>query len=1049
MRYQERNHRKILLALLLANGLQATFATTGANEERETPGYNVPQQKGRILGTVVDAKGDPVIGASVKVAGTKQGTITDANGVFRIQAPLGAKLTISSIGYETTTVPIDKTELKVTMNDNARQLGEVQVVAYGTQKKVTVTGAISSLDGDKLLQTSTGSISNILSGQVPGLQSVQWSGKPGADGATLYIRGMATFNDSSPLVQVDGVEQQNFDFNQMDPNEVESITVLKDASATAVFGVKGANGVILITTKRGQEGKTKINASTSVSIVVPTNIVKLANSYQYASYYNELNKNDGGTGKYFSDYVLQKFQDHSSPLLYPDIDWMDYAFKNFSLQTQHNLNISGGNNKFRYFISFGAFTQDGLLRQLAAPVDFGYKFKRYNYRANIDFQATKTTTISLNMGGYVGVKNQPYATDGEYFLFRSVYWSTPFSSPGIINGKYYLTATDYSSDPDKNLPFTGASGINGYYGKGYYSDISNTLVMNVSLVQKLDFITKGLSFTVKGSYNSYYNMDKWRGFSVATYTPVVSEDQNGTMNIEGYRKNGQDTQPTVSESTAKGRNWYMEASFNYNRAFGDHHVGALLLYNQSKYYYPGSYSDIPQGLVGLVGRVTYDWRNRYMAEFNIGYNGSENYAPGKRFGTFPAGSAGWIVSEEKFWEALKPAVSYFKLRASWGFVGNDRGAGRFLYTPDPYGLGGSYNFGTSNGYQNGAYEGSKHNAGITWEKSFKQDYGVDINFLNDRLQTTFDYFYEQRKDIMIVNYAAPGLLGFTPPYDNRGRVDSWGYEISAKWNDKIGKNVRYWVEANWNYNQNKIIEQMEAPQSYAYMMNKGHRIGSRYIRKFWGFYDDTAEARYKAQFGTGLPNQGITLKPGDVIYEDLNHDGKIDDNDNSEELGHTDYPVYTFGANIGFTWKNLTINTQWSAAWDVSRLLDGQFRQPLGDTGQKGLLLYQYENYWTPERGDKARYPRPSSLSSSNNYAASTLYEENSAYVRLKTMQVAYNLNLPFMKKLDMSYLTISLEGYNLFVISGFKWGDPEGDTSSYPGYPLTRSFTLSLKVGF
>lgn len=1049
MRYQKRNHRKILLALLLANGLQATFATTGANEERETPGYNVPQQKGRILGTVVDAKGDPVIGASVKVAGTKQGTITDANGVFRIQAPLGAKLTISSIGYETTTVPIDKTELKVTMNDNARQLGEVQVVAYGTQKKVTVTGAISSLDGDKLLQTSTGSISNILSGQVPGLQSVQWSGKPGADGATLYIRGMATFNDSSPLVQVDGVEQQNFDFNQMDPNEVESITVLKDASATAVFGVKGANGVILITTKRGQEGKTKINASTSVSFVVPTNIVKLANSYQYASYYNELNKNDGGTGKYFSDYVLQKFQDHSSPLLYPDIDWMDYAFKNFSLQTQHNLNISGGNNKFRYFISFGAFTQDGLLRQLAAPVDFGYKFKRYNYRTNIDFQATKTTTISLNMGGYVGVKNQPYATDGEYFLFRSVYWSTPFSSPGIINGKYYLTATDYSSDPDKNLPFTGASGINGYYGKGYYSDISNTLVMNVSLVQKLDFITKGLSFTVKGSYNSYYNMDKWRGFSVATYTPVVSEDQNGTMNIEGYRKNGQDTQPAVSESTAKGRNWYMEASFNYNRAFGDHHVGALLLYNQSKYYYPGSYSDIPQGLVGLVGRVTYDWRNRYMAEFNIGYNGSENYAPGKRFGTFPAGSAGWIVSEEKFWEALKPAVSYFKLRASWGFVGNDRGAGRFLYTPDPYGLGGSYNFGTSNGYQNGAYEGGKHNAGITWEKSFKQDYGVDINFLNDRLQTTFDYFYEQRKDIMIVNYAAPGLLGFTPPYDNRGRVDSWGYEISAKWNDKIGKNVRYWVEANWNYNQNKIIEQMEAPQSYAYMMNKGHRIGSRYIRKFWGFYDDTAEARYKAQFGTGLPNQGIKLKPGDVIYEDLNHDGKIDDNDNSEELGHTDYPVYTFGANIGFTWKNLTINTQWSAAWDVSRLLDGQFRQPLGDTGQKGLLLYQYENYWTPERGDKARYPRPSSLSSSNNYAASTLYEENSAYVRLKTMQIAYNLNLPFMKKLDMSYLTISLEGYNLFVISGFKWGDPEGDTSSYPGYPLTRSFTLSLKVGF
>lgn len=1049
MRYNQRNHHRILLALLLANGLQTMFASTNVSEERETPNYSIPQQKGRIQGTVVDVKGDPVIGASIKVAGSKQGTITDATGTFKLQAPLGSKLVISSIGYETATVVVDKPDLKVTMKDNSQQLGEVQVVAYGTQKKVTVTGAISNLDGEKLLQTSTGSLSNVLSGQVPGLQSVQWSGKPGDDGATLYIRGMSTFNDASPLVQIDGVEQQNFDFNQMDPNEIESITVLKDASATAVFGVKGANGVILITTKRGQEGKTKINATTSVSLVVPTNIVKLANSYQYASYYNELNKNDGGTGKYFSDYVLQKFKDHSSPLLYPDMDWMDYAFKNFALQTQHNLNISGGNNKFRYFISFGAYTQDGLMKKLAAPVDFGYKFKRYNYRANIDFQATKTTTISLNMGGYVGVKDQPYATDGEYYLFRSVYWSTPFSSPGIINGKYYLTATDYSSDPDKNLPFTGSSGINGYYGKGYYSDISNTLVMNVSLVQKLDFITKGLSFTVKGSYNSYYNMDKWRGFSVATYTPVISEDKSGNMNIKGYRKNGEDTQPSVSESTAKGRNWYMEASFNYNRAFGDHHIGALVLYNQSKYYYPYEYADIPQGLVGLVGRVTYDWRNRYMAEFNIGYNGSENYAPGKRFGTFPAGSLGWILSEEKFWASLKPVVSYFKLRASWGLVGNDRGAGRFLYTPDPYGLGGSYNFGTSNGYQNGAYEGSKHNPDITWEKSFKQDYGVDINFLNDRLQTTFDYFYERRKDIMIVNYGAPGILGFSLPYDNRGRVNSWGYEISAKWNDKIGKNIRYWIEANLNYNQNKIIEQMEAPQNYPYMMNKGHRIGSRYIRKFWGFYDDTAEERYKAQFGEGIPDQGIKLQPGDVIYEDLNHDGKIDNNDNSEELGHTNYPVYTFGANIGFSWKNLSINTQWSAAWDVSRLIDGQFRQPLGDTGNRGLLLYQYENYWTPERGDKAKYPRPSSLAKSNNYAASTLYEENSSYLRLKTMQIAYNLNLPFMKKLDMNTLTISLEGYNLFVFSGFKWGDPESDTSSNPGYPLTRSFTLSLKVGF
>lgn len=1021
-----------------AISLPVTVQAAGTN----VAATQITQQHRGVEGIVTDASGEPVIGATVRVLGTKTATVTDLDGKFKINAARGQSIQISYVGYRTMTVKAKAGLMNIILEDDSQMLEGVQVVAYGVQKKVTVTGAISNIGGEQLTKVPTGSINNMLAGAVPGLSSVQYSGEPGADAATILVRGQATINNSAPLIQVDGVER---DFNDIDPNEIESITVLKDASATAVFGVRGANGVILVTTKRGKEGKAHISMSTSASIVLPTNMVQLANAYEYATYYNQMLENDAsGTQTPFSPEILQKFKDHSDPIRFPDTNWIDYCFDDYAIQTQHNVNISGGTKRMRYFVSMGAFTQDGLFKQLSLPYDFNFKYNRFNYRANLDFDVTSTTILSVNIGGRVDTKNTPYSGEDNNQLFRHLYWATPFSSPGIIDGRYVMTSTDYD---DYQLPFVGASGLGAYYGLGYMSRCTNTLNADIALEQKLDFITKGLSFKLKGSYNSDYYVTKNRGASVANYNPVLQSD--GTI---AYRKNGNDTQLGYSESFGKGRNWYFETSFNYNRAFGKHHVGGLLLYNQSKTYYPSTYSSIPQGYVGMVMRATYDWNNRYMVEFNAGYNGSENFAPGKRYGFFPAGSVGWTMSEEKFFAPIKKVVDYMKIRASWGLVGNDKiGGDRFMYTSDPYSLGGGYNFGINTGsFTSGAYEGAKHNADVTWEKAFKQDYGIDISFLDNRLRGTFDYYMEHRKDILVRNQMAPVYVGFSLPYANLGEVKSWGYEVSLKWADKIGSNFTYWLEGNLSYNQNEIVDIYEAPQSYDYMMQKGHRIGSRLIRQYWGLYSADADAAYRAQYGEGIPDHGITLENGDAVYVDLNGDGVIDSNDQSYELGYTDDPEYVAGLNLGFRWKNWELSMQWTAAWNVSRMLDETFRQPLGDTGNKGLLKVQYEHTWTPENPDpNSMYPRASMSHASNNYAGSTLYEVDASYLRLKSAQLVYHFKLPFMEKIKMNDLSLALSGYNLLTFTSFDWGDPESRTSDRPSYPLTRTFALTLKVGF
>lgn len=1043
--FYERRTREKYRLFPIALSLFLLFLIPMKGYGDETPMLEVVQQNSvKVTGSVKESKGDPVIGANVTVVGTTQGSITDLDGKFSLNVVPGTKVKISFIGYKDKVVTVRKgISFNIVLEEDAQALGEVEVVAYGAQKKVSITGAISSMKGEDLLKTPAGSLSNVLAGKLPGVSSVQYSGEPGADDAELYVRGITTLNSSAPLIQVDGVERE---FSQIDPNEIESISVLKDASATAVFGVRGANGVILITTKRGSEGKAKVSISTSMGVQMFTKQLEFANSYQTALYYNEAQKNGGASPENykFQPDVLEAFRTHSNPILYPDVNWMDYIMKKSAIQSQHNINISGGVDRVRYFVSLGAYTQDGMFKNFGTKYDSNFSYTRYNYRANLDFDLTKSTILSTNVSGRVEVKNSPNGGGSKNDeLFRTIYWATPFGGAGVVDGKRILTNGDYLNRP-------GIDGLKSYYGQGYNGKTTNVLALDLMLKQKLDFITKGLYFYLKGAYNTSYGVTKSRSCSIPSYTPKV-DDVTGEVNL---MKSGDEGELGYSEGFDKGRNWYMEANFNYNRKFGNHNVGALLLYNQSKTFYPKQYTDIPSGYVGLVGRLTYDWKTRYMIEFNVGYNGSENFAPEKRYGFFPAGSAGWIVSEEKFMKPFKKVINYLKIRASYGLVGNDKYSvndiqQRFMYIPDAYALGGGYNFGINNGgNQPGAYESKKSNPDVGWEKAYKQNYGLDVTFLKERMKLTVDVFREHRTDILIQPAIYPGTIAMALPVMNNGIVDSKGYEFSLQWNDNLNDHFKYWVNANFSHAENIVIENNEVPTNEHYMMTTGRPVGQLFGRKFWGFYDETAEERYNAEFGYPIAQHANQLRPGDCIFTDLNNDGVIN-GDDITSIGYTNNPEYTAGMTVGFSWKGFDFSMQWNCAWKASRLLQETFLEPLGDTNEKGLLLYQFENRWTKETEATAKLPRATLRGTTENYARSDLFLVDASYIRLKNVELGYRFNFPFLKKAGISNCRFYLNGYNLLTFTNFKYGDPESRTSDRPRYPLNRVFNAGLKLGF
>lgn len=647
----------------------------------------------RVEGTVKDETGEALMGVAILIQGEGTGAVTDFDGHYVLPSvKQGATLEFSYLGYQTKVVKATGRRLDVSLVPDLKNLDEVVVIAYGQQKKVTITGAVSAVGGDELLKAPVANVSNALQGKLPGISVVQASGMPGDDEPVIRVRGIGSLNSAEPLVLVDGVGRS---FGQIDPNEIEDISILKDASATAVFGVRGANGVILVTTKRGTPGKASVSVTASTAIQQISKFVEFADSYTYGKMWNYTAITDAlpmsqwpgsatiadyapydNTGIRFSQDVMEHFRKGDMPVTFPNTNWIDYLMKDAAWQEQVNVNVKGGTDKVRYFVSAGFLNQNSLFKTFSNNDDETFRYKRFNYRANLDIDVSKYSQLALTLGGRV--QNRTTMGGGEGFLFRYLQGATPYAGIGIDSEGRHVVA-------DKNIvgPYD-RDALSNFYELGYQNTSVN--VLNLDLQYKLDmsFLTKGLDFKIKGSYNTDYSARKDRQNGFGTGVNYVATLVDGK---EVLRKENITWPIPYSDSRWGNRNWYAEASFNYARKFGKHNVGALLLYNQSKTYYPwdsdGSlYRSIPKGYVGLVGRVTYDYDTRYLFDFNIGYNGSENFAEGKRYGTFPSFSAGWIPSSEKFWEPLKNVIGYLKLRGSWGKVGNDNTNGaRFLYLP--------------------------------------------------------------------------------------------------------------------------------------------------------------------------------------------------------------------------------------------------------------------------------------------------------------------------------------------------------------------------------
>lgn len=1044
------NNKAIRLAFVLLLGLMSLHAFA--------------QQGKTVSGTVKDTDGFTVIGAAVIQDGnTSNGVVTDADGNFTIILSDTGKpsVTVSCMGYKEKRVAIGSSDnITVILELETLMMEEVQVVAYGVQKKETITGALSSVGTDQLLQSPNPNIANSLAGQMSGVSTVQTSGQPGEEAPQIYVRGAGSLTDeaSSPLILVDGIEQSFF---QMDPNEIENITVLKDASATAVFGVRGANGVILVTTRRGQEGKPKITVSSSVGISTPTGILETAGSYDYAMLYNERAMNDGTTKVSdlpFSPYAIEAFKTGSDPIIYPDTDWYDYVFKNSSVQTQHNINISGGTSKVKYFASIGYLYQDGLLKDFSETAGYNpnFTYSRYNFRTNLDIDVTRTTKLKLSLGGNVGDTKSPQtATDG---MWKMLSQAQPFSSPGIVDGKLVKNDKIYTG-------ITIYSGLDAFYGRGYTKSVKNNLNINLELTQKLDFITQGLSLSVKGAYNAYYTFTKSRTGSLETWTPFYASSINGSGLNPGdpgfdytlkWRVSGTNSGLGYSESNAKDRDWYIEAALRYARKFGAdkaHNVTALVLYNQSKNYYPaGDFIAQPMAYVGLVGRVTYDWKTRYLFEFNVGYNGSENFAPGKRFGLFPAVSAGWIISEEPFMKNQN-VFNYLKVRATVGMVGNDNMSGyRYLYLNNSYTLkDGGYYFGTDvSQVQYAATEGRLPNLNVTWETALKQNYGIEATFLKSRLKLTADYFREYRKDILITRNTVPGIYAISGilPVVNMGEVRNAGFELELKWNHTVN-GFNYWITGNTSFARNKILFMDEVEPNYPYMAETGHSTGLTFgyvADGFYGYDDFDTDGNLTE----GLPDPGVTVHPGDVKYKNLNGDNVIDTDDQTW-LGYSSRPEWTFGLNFGINWKGIEVTLNWVGATNRSVLLSDYYRIPFATTGNNALYSFMIDERWTPETAETAKAPRLSASSAAYNYRTSSLWVRDASYLRLKSAKIGYTFKKgKLMRLLGLNSAQIYMNGYNLLTLDGLKIIDPESllDSSGYT-YPITQTYNFGVILNF
>ena len=1015
-----------------------------------------------ISGVVVDAANEPIPGATIRIQGTTMGTTSDINGKFTIiVSDENAVLQISFVGFQTQTLVVgDRRMFTIVLVETATALEEVVVVAYGTQKKISVTASIATVETKELKQSSAANLSVALSGRLPGLTALQTSGQPGNDAVNLYLRGVATTNDASPLILIDGVPRSNI--NVLDPNEVASITILKDASATAVFGVRGANGALLITTRRGVPGKTELSLSIDQSFQQFTTRATRLHSWEFAELRNTAWRNDNPNASEsempYTPYMMDMYKSGENQAFYPDRDVFHDYFRDWSPQTRVNLNLSGGSEKVGYFLNVGYVGQGGQFK--TEPKSFlgydpSYRMDRYTFRSNVDYNITGNLKLSLNIGSYLEKMNSPQASqlfqnsmDQLITNMIAYTWATPPTDPGP------MTADGYDAPVGEILNQSGQD--RNTYGeinrRGYRQETSTMLNSSLSLDWNLDFITTGLSAKAMMAFDTKARtiMEGWRAYD--TYSWSVARTPNEDCSY-GIIRGDQD----VSLHLTKNMNTYyymnFQGSLNYARSFGRHEVTALALFQRDNFEKNNYAAELPFNYIGLVGRVTYGFDERYLTEFNIGYNGSEQFAPAKRFGIFPALSAGWVISNEQLLKDI-PVLTHLKLRASYGKSGNDKqGDARFLYLTSITRAGGQI---SSIGRGSSISEGRLANEHIQWEEAYKQNYGLDVELWKS-LTLNVDLFWENREKILISRGTVPIIQGVplgNLPMVNMGIMENKGYEIELTYKKSINADLSFTVKGNYAYNENKQIEMDEAMLSddYAYRyrrtgFSRGQPFGLQVDYSNGNGFINTQDELDEAL--KTYENLGGNPRLGDLRYIDANGDDVINNRD-VVPMGYSEVPRISYGLSGSLNYKNFDFSFLLSGVAKTSRMYSSF---GVTEFALAGFYSDWHLHAWTQERydnGEKILYP---ALGMSDGCSQPTFGNSfflfDRSFLRLKNIELGYNIPKKLLEPVHINRIRFYVNANNLLTWKKYPFNTVDPETTATLTYPITRMVNAGLNVVF
>ena len=1003
-----------------------------------------------ITGKVRDISG-VLPGVSVVEKGLPtNGVTTDVNGRFTLTLKGQSNtVLIRFIGYVSQELKVgDKKTLDIIMQTSTNSLDEVAVVAYGTRKRITSTGAVSSISASDIRTVPTANVQNALTGKVPGFFSQQGSGQPGKDASDFYIRGVSSLNPAGnqPLIIVDDIEYNYDQLQQINVNEIESISILKDASSTAIYGIKGANGVLVVSTRRGKGGTPKVNVRVETGVQQPTKSPTFLDSYNTAILINEARANDGLPAT-FSQSDLDHFKNNDDPYGHPNVNWYDKVFKKYSYQANTNLDISGGTGALKYFISGGILNQNGLVRDFADPqslVNTNYTFSRYNFRSNLDMKVNKTLDLRLDVTTRFSDLNQPYNQNavGEVYNFTK---ETPFTAPYLNpNGSYSYAYSQFNPD---HLPTLNARLATGGYQHARRTDF-NFLFGGT---QKLDVITDGLSLTGRIAYSSIEQYTKQifnEGIPSYHYDPSTDQYSlrpGGTYVYQTYGLTG--------NTDINTNNYNLQLFLNYDRTFNNtHHFSGLVLFNQTSNtlfannLLTGDLVGVPQKFRGLSGKVGYDYKQKYLIDFNVAYNGTDRFAAGHRFGVFPAVSLGYNLVKEDFFNNALPVFSLFKLRASYGMVGSDAAPGnRYVYN-QVYNNGGGYSFGQSEQKYPTIYEGALSNANVGWERARKLDIGLDMNLLSDKVSVTFDYFHDVRDLQLITPGTIPLILGADLPAVNLGKTRNQGFDGQISYHGNIGK-FQYNTGLVFSYAKNKILFKDEPPV-YKGLLQTGFPIGQQYGYHFVGYYTAADVAAINSgKANVAVPDNGVPVQPGDLRYDDLNHDGIINVYDKGP-IGNPNLPNTVLGLSLQGVYKGFSVSVLFQGSFNYSFAVLGTGIEPFQSQFQP-----IHQERWTPETASTANFPRLGTNSTSINSPTayfSDYWLVNAYYIRLKTIDIGYQLPtklLPF----KINNARVYLSAYNLFTWDNYNkyQQDPEISTNTAgDAYINQRVVNLGVQIG-